>query len=208
MGYYWIDAICIDQDNSHERALQVAMMGSIYKASRCCIAYLGDNDGLAELGLGVIRTIFKGMPWSEYTPENPRIMTKCFHHFHLGCIYEWKERSDSCPVCGKVILLVDLTANLQTCIHTCMHARVCCDFCAVMIASLWGEAFHTSVDAASLFRKFGAYIVGLLSNVLCKIGSEKVVQLLWIMQRVASTSARYCRGNIHNCKHLLLALTH
>ncbi|KAL3726515.1 hypothetical protein ACJRO7_031416 [Eucalyptus globulus] len=40
----------------------------------------------------------------EYTPENPRIMTKCSHHFHLGCIYEWKERSDICPVCGKVMV--------------------------------------------------------------------------------------------------------
>ncbi|KAK4759659.1 hypothetical protein SAY87_022790 [Trapa incisa] len=40
----------------------------------------------------------------EYTPENPKIITKCSHHFHLGCIYEWKERSESCPVCGKVML--------------------------------------------------------------------------------------------------------
>ncbi|PPE02460.1 hypothetical protein GOBAR_DD00515 [Gossypium barbadense] len=39
----------------------------------------------------------------EYTPENPKIITKCSHHFHLGCIYEWMERSENCPVCGKVI---------------------------------------------------------------------------------------------------------
>lgn len=39
----------------------------------------------------------------EYTPENPKIMTRCSHHYHLGCIYEWMERSDSCPVCGKVM---------------------------------------------------------------------------------------------------------
>ncbi|CAA2987309.1 E3 ubiquitin- ligase At3g02290-like [Olea europaea subsp. europaea] len=39
----------------------------------------------------------------EYTTENPKIMTKCSHHFHLGCIYEWMERSDNCPVCGKVM---------------------------------------------------------------------------------------------------------
>ncbi|GJN16878.1 hypothetical protein PR202_gb03903 [Eleusine coracana subsp. coracana] len=38
----------------------------------------------------------------EYTPDNPKIITKCSHHFHLGCIYEWMERSDTCPICGKV----------------------------------------------------------------------------------------------------------
>ncbi|KAK3162895.1 hypothetical protein QOZ80_1BG0095080 [Eleusine coracana subsp. coracana] len=37
----------------------------------------------------------------EYTPDNPKIITKCSHHFHLGCIYEWMERSDTCPICGK-----------------------------------------------------------------------------------------------------------
>ncbi|KAJ6713656.1 hypothetical protein OIU85_025296 [Salix viminalis] len=37
----------------------------------------------------------------EYTPENPKITTRCSHHFHLGCIYEWLERSESCPICGK-----------------------------------------------------------------------------------------------------------
>ncbi|XVF44305.1 hypothetical protein PTKIN_Ptkin02bG0109900 [Pterospermum kingtungense] len=37
----------------------------------------------------------------EYTPENPKITALCSHHFHLGCIYEWLERSESCPICGK-----------------------------------------------------------------------------------------------------------
>lgn len=37
----------------------------------------------------------------EYTDENPKIMTECNHHYHLGCIYEWMERSDRCPVCSK-----------------------------------------------------------------------------------------------------------
>ncbi|KAJ4959842.1 hypothetical protein NE237_019752 [Protea cynaroides] len=45
----------------------------------------------------------------EYTRENPKIVTKCSHHFHLGCIYEWMERSDSCPVCGKVMVFDETT---------------------------------------------------------------------------------------------------
>lgn len=45
----------------------------------------------------------------EYTTENPKIITKCSHHFHLGCIYEWMERSESCPVCGKVMVFDETT---------------------------------------------------------------------------------------------------
>jgi len=36
-----------------------------------------------------------------YTPENPKITTKCGHHFHLACIYEWLERSQTCPMCYR-----------------------------------------------------------------------------------------------------------
>lgn len=43
---------------------------------------------------------------AEYTSENPKIVTKCSHHFHLSCIYEWMERSENCPVCGKVTLFI------------------------------------------------------------------------------------------------------
>ncbi|XP_076956789.1 E3 ubiquitin-protein ligase At3g02290-like [Bidens hawaiensis] len=39
----------------------------------------------------------------DYTLENPKIVTQCSHHFHLGCIYEWMERSETCPMCGRVM---------------------------------------------------------------------------------------------------------
>ncbi|GFP88854.1 E3 ubiquitin-protein ligase at3g02290 [Phtheirospermum japonicum] len=39
----------------------------------------------------------------EYTTENQKIIKKCSHHFHIGCIYEWMERSDNYPVCGNVM---------------------------------------------------------------------------------------------------------
>ncbi|KAL2544150.1 RING/U-box superfamily protein [Forsythia ovata] len=40
----------------------------------------------------------------EYDSENPRIITKCDHHFHLSCILEWMERSDTCPVCEQIMV--------------------------------------------------------------------------------------------------------
>ncbi|XP_020274955.1 probable E3 ubiquitin-protein ligase RHB1A isoform X2 [Asparagus officinalis] len=39
----------------------------------------------------------------EYDSENPRITTKCEHHFHLACILEWMERSNTCPVCDQIM---------------------------------------------------------------------------------------------------------
>ncbi|KAL5713669.1 hypothetical protein ACHQM5_015723 [Ranunculus cassubicifolius] len=38
-----------------------------------------------------------------YDEENPKITTKCNHHYHLGCIFEWMERSATCPMCFKVM---------------------------------------------------------------------------------------------------------
>ena len=39
-------------------------------------------------------TCFEG-----YDSENPKMPLQCGHHFHLGCVYEWYERSNKCPVC-------------------------------------------------------------------------------------------------------------
>lgn len=39
-----------------------------------------------------------------YSTENPKISTHCGHHFHLGCIYEWMERSKLCPVCDQEMI--------------------------------------------------------------------------------------------------------
>ncbi|CAN6461611.1 unnamed protein product [Victoria cruziana] len=40
----------------------------------------------------------------EYDKENPKIATNCGHHFHLSCILEWTQRSDSCAVCNQAMI--------------------------------------------------------------------------------------------------------
>ncbi|MCL7042843.1 hypothetical protein MKW94_029529 [Papaver nudicaule] len=47
----------------------------------------------------------------EYDDENPRIMTKREHHFHLSCILEWMERSDTCPVYDQVFMVTRSVVN-------------------------------------------------------------------------------------------------
>jgi hypothetical protein len=41
----WADALCINQDDTTERADQVAVMGNIYSASQRTIIWLGDDSG-------------------------------------------------------------------------------------------------------------------------------------------------------------------
>ncbi|KPI83115.1 hypothetical protein ABL78_7864 [Leptomonas seymouri] len=35
----------------------------------------------------------------EYSVDNPMLRGECQHHFHLACLMEWKQRSNSCPMC-------------------------------------------------------------------------------------------------------------
>ncbi|XP_072995718.1 probable E3 ubiquitin-protein ligase RHB1A isoform X1 [Typha latifolia] len=44
----------------------------------------------------------------EYDAENPRMVTKCQHDFHLSCLLEWMERSDTCPVCDQITMIDEL----------------------------------------------------------------------------------------------------
>lgn len=37
---------------------------------------------------------------SPSAEDNPKMVTSCGHHFHLPCLYEWLERSQTCPVCS------------------------------------------------------------------------------------------------------------
>ena len=41
---YWIDAICIDQEDLHERSTQVFFMDKIYLKAQCTMAWLGEQD--------------------------------------------------------------------------------------------------------------------------------------------------------------------
>ncbi|KAB1994363.1 hypothetical protein ES319_D13G094300v1 [Gossypium barbadense] len=49
----------------------------------------------------------------DYIPENPRIVLQCSHTYHLGCIYKWMERSENCPICGKMMMFGEAEIGSQ-----------------------------------------------------------------------------------------------
>ena len=46
-----------------------------------------------------------------YDDENPAIVAKCGHAFHLPCIYEWLERARTCPVCSRTMKFEENTGG-------------------------------------------------------------------------------------------------
>lgn len=50
----WIDAICIDQANTHERSHQVNLMGQIYAKAAQVIIYIGEQDNSTSKAMDCI----------------------------------------------------------------------------------------------------------------------------------------------------------
>lgn len=59
-GYFWCDAICIDQGNNAEKGFQVAMMGEIYKSAERVLACVGEGSEGSEV---VFEEMRRGDVW-------------------------------------------------------------------------------------------------------------------------------------------------
>lgn len=55
--YIWIDALCIDQDNLHEKAAQVALMERIFVRAECVLACVGPHESGSEILLDLVPRI-------------------------------------------------------------------------------------------------------------------------------------------------------
>ncbi|CAN4079510.1 unnamed protein product [Withania somnifera] len=92
MGNKWKESVCEEGSKEYNsKSLKLSTAKTTTEFTQIC--YFSEDEDVCPTCL------------EEYTEENPKIMTKCSHHFHLGCIYEWMERSDNCPVCGKVTVM-------------------------------------------------------------------------------------------------------
>ncbi|GAB1314779.1 hypothetical protein MFIFM68171_04989 [Madurella fahalii] len=53
--FVWVDAVCIDQDNTAERSAQVQLMRTIYARATTVLVYLGEDDGFGDSHLALER---------------------------------------------------------------------------------------------------------------------------------------------------------
>ncbi|KAE8413143.1 heterokaryon incompatibility protein-domain-containing protein [Aspergillus pseudocaelatus] len=54
---FWVDSICINQEDQIERASQVSSMASVYRSADMVIAWLGEKDIYTEDAFSLIRTV-------------------------------------------------------------------------------------------------------------------------------------------------------
>lgn len=68
----WIDAICIDQLNFSEQTSQVSLMKGIFGSAKFVAVWLGDDDGDADKGFDLMRTIARCSrdDLDKISPEN------------------------------------------------------------------------------------------------------------------------------------------
>ncbi|KAF2801805.1 HET-domain-containing protein [Mytilinidion resinicola] len=129
---YWVDALCINQDDVSEKSYQVKRMGEIYGRCRSVIAWLGrpgpfNTDELAVL---VMKTILRY--WTSFTTTAGidmvlnREMAFCDY---LGANEIWPSRQEwsafshflSRPYWRRLWIIQELASNHNSTLFICGH---------------------------------------------------------------------------------------
>lgn len=110
----WVDALCIDQGNDGEKAVQVGMMGEIYRDARRVRAWIGKRDeedvdvdvedevAVRGEGMGNSWTVWKLLEefgtsnhfdcWDVEEPHKLKPgegLNKMVHFPRPGCDFQW-----------------------------------------------------------------------------------------------------------------------
>lgn len=88
--HFWIDAICVNQDDHDERGHQVNLMANIFSQASCVIAWLGPKSFNSWLGIRIIRT---GEPHSD--PIQGLNIWKGGNSFYHREAKKWEEAETS-----------------------------------------------------------------------------------------------------------------
>jgi hypothetical protein len=77
--YFWIDALCINQDDLAERSVQVSIMDAIYSRAELCLVWLGEEDQFSRSAIRTMKDII--MDERNRVPKNIEGLTNFRTHF-------------------------------------------------------------------------------------------------------------------------------
>jgi hypothetical protein len=135
---FWIDAICINQNDVHERSWQVAMMRQVYSSATGVVVWLGQSNPEVQRSIDDLEIIAKR--YSEHMAVDPQATTSQLHHplfeggtYHLDSQlfqYDWFHRTWVLQEvfnakfvsvhCGDYVLPWSLVLRLDECISRTM----------------------------------------------------------------------------------------
>lgn len=55
MEWFWLDAICINQNDEKEKAIQVSLLWKIFGDAESVLVYLGEADGYTKIAAAAFR---------------------------------------------------------------------------------------------------------------------------------------------------------
>ncbi|TGO50903.1 hypothetical protein BCON_0173g00020 [Botryotinia convoluta] len=90
---FWIDAICINQNNDEEKNSQVSVMGDIYTHSQKTWIWLGESDVFSEPALELLFTMgnnTSGQAWTLFRRKASLDPEDFLRELDLPDIFSWK----------------------------------------------------------------------------------------------------------------------
>lgn len=164
--HLWVDQICVNQSDLHERAEQVLLMKQIYQHCLICFCYIGEEDEFTDLALAYAEYHLRRGGLKE---RNFLLETKCIHHLDLeSSPSDRQEGLDAFQhllkrdYFSRVWIIQEMTLP-QVCVVTCgPHHFIMDDFfnaysstCRELMSSHQLSEFLDSASITSIFHLKG-----------------------------------------------------
>jgi hypothetical protein len=106
----WIDALCIDQDNTQEKSEQVQLMRLIYGSASRVVIWLGEGDAGTDQAMQFIRADTETGQWrvGDPIPESMRQLARTFAA--RGAIYHLRKVFDR-PWWNRIWIVQELAMS-------------------------------------------------------------------------------------------------
>lgn len=131
----WIDAVCVNQKDLHERSSQVNLMSETYRGGFRNLVWLGEDDGTALLAFEAVENILQA---TKAITEDFRIFSAALHDEKIKLAVSFEPEPlhimFSRPWFQRLWVLQEVTLSRES---TCYWGNYSFDFMEIMRVSWW-----------------------------------------------------------------------